>query len=73
MTYDGHGRLSIRKSPIEISPGTTYIYNTDDTIQKIWDARGARSTYTYNGRHLVRDNYLRSAGQQFAQFDRRGS
>ena len=55
MTYDGHGRLVTRKVPIEDSTtsGTTYVYNTDDTVQKVTDARGASSTYTYNGRHLI--------------------
>jgi YD repeat-containing protein len=53
MTYDGHGRLSTRKTPIEDSPGTTYLYNADDTVQKVTDARGASSTYTYNGRQLI--------------------
>lgn len=43
MTYDGHGRLVARKVPIEDSTtaGTTYLYNTDDTVQKVTDARGA--------------------------------
>jgi len=56
MTYDGHGRLATRKLPIELSgaPGTIYLYNADDTVQKVTDPRGASSTYTYNARHLVR-------------------
>ena len=52
MTYDGHGRLSTRKAPIEDS-ATTYAYYSDDTVQTVTDPRGARSTFTYNGRHLV--------------------
>ena len=53
MTYDGYGRLSNRKTPIEDTAGTSYLYNADDTVQKVTDARGASSTYTYNGRHLI--------------------
>jgi YD repeat-containing protein len=52
MTFDGHGRLQTRKAPIEES-ATVYAYCADDTVQKVTDPRGASSTYTYNGRHLV--------------------
>jgi YD repeat-containing protein len=52
MTYDGHGRLSTHKAPAEDSP-TTYAYYSDDTVQTMTDARGASSTFTYNGRHLM--------------------
>jgi YD repeat-containing protein len=52
MSYDGHGRLSMRKAPAEDS-ATTYAYYSDDTVQTVTDPRGASSTFTYNGRHLV--------------------
>ena len=54
MTYDGYGRLKTRHVP-EQAAGTvtTWTYNADDAIQKINDARGASTTFTYNnGRHL---------------------
>lgn len=52
--YDGHARVSSHHRP-EQSAGTstTWLYNNDDTVQKITDARGASETYTYNARHLV--------------------
>ncbi|MGH9908351.1 MAG: hypothetical protein ACRD8U_22535, partial [Pyrinomonadaceae bacterium] len=62
MTYDGHGRLKTRHLPEQqVDPNnsastdhTTWeIYNPDDTIQKVTDARGASQTFTYNNRHLV--------------------
>src|SRR4029077_19278584 len=52
MSYDGHGRFSTRKAPSEDS-ATTYAYYSDDMVQKVTDPRGASSTFTYNGRHLV--------------------
>jgi YD repeat-containing protein len=62
MTYDGHGRLKSRKLPVQSGP-TTYEYNSDDTLKKATDprgqdepnplAKGARTYYSYNGRHLV--------------------
>ncbi|MDQ3648674.1 MAG: hypothetical protein M3458_00055 [Acidobacteriota bacterium] len=51
MEYDGHGRLSRRTTPEQ--GATTYAYNLDDTLSQTVDARGASSTYSYNGRHLV--------------------
>ena len=61
MTYDGYGRIKTQHLPEQqIDPNnsasTTYStldYNADDTIQKITDPRGAVSTFSYNGRHLV--------------------
>lgn len=52
--YDGHGRLKTRHLP-EQNAGTftTWDYNSDDTIQRITDARGASKTFDYNARHLV--------------------
>ena len=32
---------------------TTWDYNADGTVQKVTDARGSVSNFTYNGRHLV--------------------
>ena len=54
MTYDGYGRLKTKHVPEQNTGAvTTWIYNNDDTIQKITDARGASQTFSYNGRHLV--------------------
>lgn len=54
MTYDGYGRLKTKHVP-EQSAGTatTWDYNSDDTVQKVTDARGSVSNFTYNSRHLV--------------------
>ena len=49
--YDGYGRLQSRITPEQ---GTTnYSYFADGNVQTITDARGATSTFSYNGRHLV--------------------
>ncbi|HKS26263.1 MAG TPA: S8 family serine peptidase, partial [Pyrinomonadaceae bacterium] len=53
MTYDDYGRLWKRKAPAQQSPGTTYTYNSDGTVQKVTDARGAETQFSYNNRHLV--------------------
>ena len=61
MTYDGYGRLNTKHLPEQqIDPNnsastdhTTWEYNSDDTIQKITDARGAVSSFLYNSRHSV--------------------
>ncbi len=54
MTYDGRGRLKTRHVPEQnAGTGTTWDYNSDDTVQKITDARGASQTFSYNSRHLV--------------------
>jgi YD repeat-containing protein len=54
MTYDGYGRLKTKHVP-EQDAGTvtTWGYNLDDTIQKITDARGSVSNFSYNARHLL--------------------
>ena len=52
MTYDGHGRLATQKKPEQTSP-TSYTYFADDTIEVMTDARGATTTFGYNGRHLI--------------------
>jgi RHS repeat-associated protein len=49
--YDGHGRLWKRTTPEQGQ--TEYAYNTDDTLQWLKDARGAKTTFGYNGRHLL--------------------
>lgn len=48
--YDGFGRLWHRTTPEQGT--TTYIYNLDDTIYSVQDARGATRTFSYNNRHL---------------------
>jgi YD repeat-containing protein len=52
--YDGHGRLKTSHLP-EQNAGTNTVwdYNSDDTIQKITDARGASQTLSYNNRHFA--------------------
>ena len=51
-SYDGYGRISQQKRPVESNP-TTWIYNGDDTLSSITDARGVIATASYNNRHLV--------------------
>ena len=48
--YDGHGRLWKRTTPEQ--GVIEYGYNTDDTLAWVKDARGAKSAFAYNGRHL---------------------
>jgi RHS repeat-associated protein len=47
--YDGHGRLISRQTPEQGT--TTYSYYGDDTTHVVTDARGATTTFGYNGRH----------------------
>lgn len=48
MIYDGHGRLKTRHNPSEGDlTATTWIYNSDDSIQQIIDPRGAIKSFTY--------------------------
>lgn len=64
MTYDGHGRLQTRKTPIQGSP-TSYTYYSDDTVQRVTDPRGANSNFIYNGRHLATGiTYLKQPGSE---------
>jgi YD repeat-containing protein len=52
--FDGYGRLQSRHAPEQdAGQSTVYVYNPDDTVYSVTDARGASSTYTYNHRHLV--------------------
>jgi YD repeat-containing protein len=54
MSYDGYGRLASRHDPEQVSWGsTTFTYNADDTVLSSTDARGASTSYGYNGRRLV--------------------
>jgi YD repeat-containing protein len=50
--YDGYGRLSTRQFPNASAP-SSFVYNADDTLQTVTDARGASSSFSYNNRHLV--------------------
>jgi YD repeat-containing protein len=59
--FDGYGRMNTQHFPQQqIDPSdssttdhTTWEYNPDDTVKNVKDARGARTNYTYNSRHLV--------------------
>src|SRR5262245_19999257 len=59
MTYDGHGRVKTKQSPIYLgnpqseTPYDSYEYNSDDTLMRKTDPRGATATYGYNNRRLV--------------------
>jgi RHS repeat-associated protein len=49
--FDGYGRMVSRTTPEQ---GTsTYTYFPDNTTQTVTDARGATTTFAYNGRHLM--------------------
>jgi len=62
ITYDGHGRVQSKQSPIE-SAANTYSYNPDDTVNVATDARGVTATYSYNRRRQVTGiNYAAPAG-----------
>lgn len=54
MSYDGHGRLSMRHLPENFDANnsnaatyTTYTYNADDSVATMTDPRGAVTTYKY--------------------------
>jgi YD repeat-containing protein len=54
MSYDGYGRLQSQHDPEqETGYSKVFTYYADDQMQTSTDARGASTTYTYNGRHLV--------------------
>ncbi len=54
MTYDGYGRLASQHVPEQNqATATNWTYNADDTVLAVTDARGAATTYAYNGRHLT--------------------
>ena len=51
-SYDVYGRLKTRHTPEQDAGAvTTWDYHSDDTIQKITDARNATQTFAYNNRH----------------------
>ena len=53
-TYDGYGRVKTRHMPEQsTNASTTWEYNSDSTIQKVTDGRGAATNYSYNNRHLL--------------------
>jgi YD repeat-containing protein len=52
FSYDGHGRLSALQLPNESAP-SNFVYNADDTLQMVTDARAASSIFSYNNRHKV--------------------
>jgi len=51
LEYDGHGRLWRLTTPEQGT--TTYSYYGDDTLNTTTDARGAKTIYSYNPRHLL--------------------
>ena len=51
FNYDGLGRLQNQVTPEQGT--TTYTYFSDDLPETVTDARGAKTTFTYNSRHLV--------------------
>jgi YD repeat-containing protein len=54
ITYDGYGRLWKKHTPKQdTGTHTTWEYNTDNTVHKVIDARGASATYSYNTRQLL--------------------
>ena len=58
LEYDGFGRLKKQHRPEQINSDntfgyTTYTYNGDDSIESVVDARGATTSYTYDGRGLA--------------------
>ena len=54
FTYDGHGRMATKHVPEQdAETKVTWVYNLDDTIQTITDARGAVAAFGYNNRHLI--------------------
>jgi YD repeat-containing protein len=54
LTYDGHGRLKSRHTPGQnAGAATAYEYFGDDTLKTVTDARGVKTSFLYNARHLV--------------------
>jgi YD repeat-containing protein len=55
LSYDGYGRLKTKHAPQQdANTHTTWVYDADDTILSVTDARGASATYDYNNnRRLV--------------------
>ena len=54
LTYDGYGRSKTRRLPQNATNTlTTYDYYDDGAVQKVTDARGATTNYTYDNRRMV--------------------
>ncbi len=54
MSYDGHGRLQSRHLPDQSAgTATAYTYFDDDMVKSVTDARGVKTSFAYNARHLV--------------------
>ncbi|HEX8144110.1 MAG TPA: hypothetical protein VF553_16030, partial [Pyrinomonadaceae bacterium] len=51
--YDGYGRLWKKQLPVQTSP-TVYLYRADDMLESVKDARGVKTLFTYNARHLIK-------------------
>jgi RHS repeat-associated protein len=65
FSYDGFGRVKSRTTPEQ---GTiSYEYNPDNTVRETIDARGARTSFRYNGRKLVEEISYQSPGNGVAQ------
>ena len=68
MNYDGYGRLASKHVPEQQDTNgsptyTNFSYWEDDTVHTMTDARGAVSTYLYNGRHQVTSATSALSGQ----------
>jgi len=68
MGYDGYGRLASKHVPeqrdqIGNPTYTTFTHYDDDTIHTVTDARGAVTTYLYNGRHQITSATSALSGQ----------
>ncbi|MBC8030621.1 MAG: RHS repeat protein [Pyrinomonadaceae bacterium] len=54
VSHDGYGRVAFQHAPEQVSGGNTaYTYKADDSLWTVSDARGARVSYSYNGRKLL--------------------
>lgn len=51
FAYDGYGRPTSRTTPEQ--GVTIYSYYADDSVERMTDARGATTTFTYNNRRSV--------------------
>jgi YD repeat-containing protein len=64
ISYDGYARLWKKHVPEQNAGAhTVYLYNYDDTVHSITDARGVTATYGYNNRQLITSiSYAAPAG-----------
>jgi YD repeat-containing protein len=54
IQYDGHGRQKqIHRPEMDADRSVSYEYNSNDTLHLATDARGVKTTYTYNNRRLI--------------------